>query len=70
MTAVNHVIQHRKTEALFGLEYPAQGISFDDMSISTGLANSIPKRFERCEAVERLERFEPTLVGSRGIGFS
>jgi hypothetical protein len=24
MIAGNHVIQHRKTEALFGFEYPAQ----------------------------------------------
>jgi hypothetical protein len=29
MVGGDHVIQHRKTEALFGLEYPAQGISFD-----------------------------------------
>jgi hypothetical protein len=29
LIAGNHVIQHRKTEAFFGLEHPAQGISFD-----------------------------------------
>ena len=29
MIAGNHVIQHRKTEALLGFEHPAQGISFD-----------------------------------------
>ena len=67
VVARHDVIKYRKTKALFRFKNPAQGMWIRSISSIGNRANSIPKRFERSEAVERLERFEPNVVGWRGI---
>ena len=61
--AGKHLIQHRKTEAFLASIPSAENLIRLICQLTPDLANSIRKRFKRSEAVERLERFEPNLVG-------
>jgi len=67
------VIQHRKTEALFGFDYPAQITAPTENLKSTHRTFSefrFLERLEQSEAVEHLERFEPNPGWwARGINF-
>jgi hypothetical protein len=70
VVARHDVIKYRKTKALLRFKNPAQGMWIRSISSIGNRANSIPKRFERSEAVERLERFEPNVVGWLGMCLS